>query len=65
MVVLDGEAVEIGAVVRDDELELGGGLWTGLGHRPFGVDVEEGHTSSMRAMGALSPGRGPSLRMRT
>ena len=39
------------------------------GHRPFDSlqrlgEVEERHTNSTRAMGALSPGRGPSFKMR-
>ena len=54
------EAVELGAVVRDDELERC------APDAPLDRSVEWqlAQTSSTRAMGALSPGRGPSFRMR-
>ena len=57
---LRGEPAEVGAVVRDRELEhtVAHVLVPRSGERKLG------HTSSMRAMGALSPGRGPSFRMR-
>ena len=57
---LRGEPAEVGAVVRDRELEhtVAHVLVPRSGERKLR------HTSSMRAMGALSPGRGPSFRIR-
>ncbi len=57
---LRGEPAEVGAVVRDRELEHT--VTHVLG--PRSGERKLGHTSSMRAMGALSPGRGPSFRIR-
>ncbi len=54
LVALRGEAVEVGAVVRDRQLE----------YPLLFRERELAQTSSMRAIGALSPGRGPSLRIR-
>ena len=54
---LHREAVEAEAVVGQEQPDPK--------HRPsLGRCLEERHTNSMRAIGALSPWRGPSLRMR-
>jgi len=68
LVGLRGEAPKPRAVVRDGQGEVRPPRGRRV-RRGAGVDarfrrVEEGHTSSTLAIGALSPGRGPSLRMR-
>ena len=55
---LRGEAAEVGAVVRDDEPQ---DVRLVAARGSPRTERELGHTSSMRAMGALSPGRGPEL----
>ena len=59
---LGGEAMETRPVVGDDELQLRLGGFTCLPRSS--ARVEERQTSSILAIGALSPGRGPSLRIR-
>ncbi len=58
---LGGKAVEAGPVVGDEEHYA----TKRPGRGRFGTGLEEPHTSSTRAIGALSPWRGPSLRIRT
>jgi len=59
---LGSEPFEPGAVVGDEHPDANQrplrSRW------PTDVFAEERHTNSMRAIGALSPWRGPSLRMR-
>jgi len=62
-VTLPSPAVEVGAVVREVDAERAGG---GPGGRPPGRadHAYSSPTSSIRAIGAASPCRGPSFRMR-
>ncbi len=55
---LIGEPLVTSAVVRDAEAPSGDAVWIDES-RPGRI----GQTSSMRAMGALSPGRGPSFKI--